>query len=142
MTAILNATGPVPLVPPRPASPPAPPGPVGPVLELPGTPPVALVPVTRDRRPVGVFVAANGCVRYRRLPDPDRLLAATAGVLTVGLAAAGVALLGRRRPPAVGALTMGPGGWVSFRGLRPPAPRAPRPWWARLLRARRLMVER
>ncbi|MDG4798414.1 hypothetical protein [Micromonospora sp. WMMD1082] len=146
MTAIFNATGPVPFVPPRPvteATPrPAPAAPVGPVLELPGTPPAALVPVTRDGRPVGVFVATGSGVRYRPLPDPDRLLVATAGVLAVGLLSAGVAVLARRRPPAVGALTMGPGGWVSFRGVRAPAPRAARPRWARLLGARRLLVQR
>ncbi|GAB3843539.1 hypothetical protein GCM10029963_18610 [Micromonospora andamanensis] len=146
MTAIFNATGPVPLVPPRPAPEGAPqpvaPPPVGPVLELPGTPPAALVPVIRDGRPVGVFVATGGRVRYRPLPDPDRLLAATAGVLAVGLVTAGITALGRRRPPTVGRLSMGPGGWVSFRGVRAPAPRAARPWWARLLRARRLVVQR
>ncbi|MBQ1051053.1 hypothetical protein KBX50_21600 [Micromonospora sp. C51] len=145
MTAIFNATGSVPLAQPRPAPEAAPqpaaPLSVGPVLELPGTPPAALVPVTRDGRPVGVFVAIGGRVRYRPLPDPDRLLVATAGVLAVGLVTAGVTVLGRRRPPAVARLTMGPGGWVSFRGVRAPAPRAARPWWARLLRARRLVVE-
>ncbi|GIJ79361.1 hypothetical protein SAMN05443287_101929 [Micromonospora phaseoli] len=146
MTAIFNATGPMPLVPPRPAPEAAPqPAPVpavGPVLELPGTPPTALVPVIRDGRPVGVFVAHGGRLRYRPLPDPDRLLAATAGVLAVGLVSAGVVVLGRKRPPAVSSLTMGPGGWVSFRGPRAPGPRAARPWWARLLRAHRLVVER
>ncbi|WP_216592644.1 hypothetical protein [Verrucosispora sioxanthis] len=35
-----------------------------------------------------------------------------------------------------------PGGWVSFRGVRTPPPRAARPWWARLLRAHRLVAER
>lgn len=146
MTAIFNATGPVPLVPPRPAPEttpqPAAPLSVGPVQELPGTPPAAVLPVTRDGRPVGVFVATGGRVRYRPLPDPDRLLVATAGVLAVGLVTAGVTVLGRRRPPAVARLTMGPGGWVSFRGVRAPAPRAARPWWARLLRAHRLVAER
>ncbi len=141
MTAIFNATGPVPLVAPRPAPEAAAP-PVGPVLALPGTPPAALVPVIRDGRPVGVFVSSFGSVRYRPLPDPDRLLVATAAVLAVGLVTTGVAVLGRRRPPAVGTLTMGPGGWVSFRGVRTPAPRAHRPWWARLLGARRLVVQR
>ncbi|WP_341720427.1 hypothetical protein QQG74_12360 [Micromonospora sp. FIMYZ51] len=153
MTAIFNATGPMPLVPPRPSAEAArpapepaqpvaeaPPAPVGPVLPLPGTPPAALVPVTRDGRPIGVFVASDGEVRYRPLPDPDRLLVATAAVLAAGLVTVGVAVLGRRRPPAIGTLTMGPGGWVSLRGVRAPAPQAPRPWWARLLRARRLVV--
>ncbi|BCJ57111.1 hypothetical protein [Micromonospora endophytica] len=142
MTAIFNATGPVPIAAPRSAPEAAPAPPVGPILPLPGTPPAALVPVTRDGRPVGMFVATGGRVRYQPLPDPDRLLAATAGVLAVGLATAGVAVLARRRPAAVGRLTMGPGGWVSFRGVRTPPARAPRPWWARLLRARRLVGER
>ncbi|SCL46446.1 hypothetical protein GA0070606_0989 [Micromonospora citrea] len=156
MTAILNPTGPAPFTPPArpvpaPAAPPArdatpPPAPVpvpvGPVLELPGTPTAALVPVTHRGRPVGAFVLHGGRVRYRPVFDPDRLLGAAAGVLAVGLAAAGVAALGRRRPPAIGALSMGPGGWVSLKGLPLPAPRAPRPWWARALRARRLVVER
>ncbi|MEV4466642.1 hypothetical protein AB0J51_23830 [Micromonospora echinofusca] len=153
MTAILNPTGP-PFAPsvrpadpsarsatPAPGRPPAPPVPVGPVLELPGTPTAALVPVTHRGRPVGAFVLHDGRVRYRPVFDPDRLLGATVGVLAVGLAAAAVAARGRRRPPAIGALTMGPGGWVSLRGLPAPTPRTPRPWWARVLRARRLVIE-
>ncbi|MFB9545823.1 hypothetical protein [Micromonospora sagamiensis] len=49
----------------------------------------------------------------------------------------------RRRPPAIGAVTMGPGGRVSLRGTRAPAlrPARPRPWWARVLRAHRLVVD-
>ncbi|MGA4687896.1 hypothetical protein [Micromonospora sp. AB353] len=151
MTAIFNPTGPAVTPLPRPAPPPAatpvptpaatPTGPVGPVLELPGD--AALVPVNRDGRPVGVFVAAGGRVRYRRVVEPDQLVAAATGAFAVAALTAAVALWSRRRPPSVGTVTMGPGGWVSLRGV--PAPRLRldhRPWWARLLRARRLVVDR
>ncbi|MFI9640812.1 hypothetical protein ACIG87_12215 [Micromonospora sp. NPDC051925] len=149
MTAIFNPTGPAPLgPPPLPRTPaeaagPAAAGPVGPVLALPGSPAAALVPVTRDGRAVGAFVLAGGRVRYRALPDPDRVLAAAAGAATVALLTAAVAVVARRRPPAIGTVTMGPGGWVSLRGARVPAlrPATPRPWWARVLRARRLVVQ-
>ncbi|MEU1887417.1 hypothetical protein ABZ491_18335 [Micromonospora rifamycinica] len=155
MTAIVNPTGPAPLGPPPvPRTPaeaagptaagPTAAGPVGPVLTLPGAADAALVPVTCDGRAVGAFVLADGRVRYRALPAPDRVLAAAAGVTVVALVTAGVAAVARRRPPAIGAVTMGPGGWVSLRGARVPAlrPATPRPWWARLLRARRLVVQR
>ncbi|MFJ1540974.1 hypothetical protein ACIODS_20740 [Micromonospora chalcea] len=152
MTAIFNPTGPAVAPVPRPAPPqaapppapapaPTPAGPVGPVLELPGD--AALVPVNRDGRPVGVFVAAGGRVRYRRVVEPDQLVAAATGAFAVAALTAAVAVWSRRRPPSVGTVTMGPGGWVSLRGL--PAPRLRpdhRPWWARLLRARRLVADR
>ncbi|WP_030488459.1 hypothetical protein [Micromonospora chokoriensis] len=150
MTAILNPTSAVPLSPPTPRRVPEPPtapiteGPVGPVLELPGTPAAALVPVVRDGRAIGAYVLSGGRVRYRPVTDPDRLLAAATGAFAVAVLTAAVAVVGRRRPPAIGAVTMGPGGWVSLRGVRAPAlrPATPRPWWARALRARRLVVER
>ncbi|MFJ8206327.1 hypothetical protein [Micromonospora chalcea] len=151
MTAIFNPTGPAVAPVPRPAPPqaapppttptPTPAGPVGPVLELPGD--AALVPVHRDGRPVGVFVAAGGRVRYRRVVEPDQLVAAATGAFAVAALTAAVAVWSRRRPPSVGTVTMGPGGWVSLRGL--PAPRLrpdDRPRWARVLRARRLVVDR
>ncbi|KAB1927181.1 hypothetical protein F8280_08470 [Micromonospora noduli] len=153
MTAILNPTGAAPLSPPPPrraAETPtalvtgAPVGPVGPVLELPGTPPTALVPVVRDGRAIGAYVLSGGRVRYRPVTNPDRLLAAATGAFAVAVLTAAVAVIGRRKPPAIGAVTMGPGGWVSLRGVRAPAlrPTTPRPWWARALRAHRLVVER
>ncbi|MFD6662891.1 hypothetical protein ACFWDK_11050 [Micromonospora chalcea] len=147
MTAIFNPTGPAVAPVPRPAPPQAaapaltPAGPVGPVLELPGD--AALVPVNRDGRPVGVFVAAGGRVRYRRVVEPDQLVAAATGAFAVAALTAAVALWSRRRPPSVGTVTMGPGGWVSLRGV--PGPRLrpdDRPWWARVLRARRLVADR
>ncbi|MEU5943662.1 hypothetical protein ABZ807_31935 [Micromonospora sp. NPDC047548] len=102
MTAILNPTGPAPLIPPprrapEPAVAPAPGVPVGPVLELPGTPAAALVPVTRDGRAVGAFGLAGGRVRYRSLPDPDQVLAAAAGVVAAALLTAAVLAASRRR---------------------------------------------
>ncbi|WP_446219920.1 hypothetical protein [Micromonospora sp. IBHARD004] len=152
MTAIFNPTGLAPASPPpvRPAPAPAPPVPaapvlpIGPVLELPGTPAAALVPVTYEGRPIGAFVLSAGRVRYRRVVDPDQLVAAAAGAFAVAVLTAAVATVARRRPAAIGAVTMGPGGWVSLRGVRPPAlrPEPGRPWWARALRARRLVVER
>ncbi|MGC5306988.1 hypothetical protein [Micromonospora zamorensis] len=150
MTAILNPTGPAPLSPPptrrapEAATAPIIVGPVGPVLELPGTPATALVPVIRDGRAIGAYVLSDGRVRYRRVTDPDRLLAAASGAFAVAVLTAAVAVVGRRKPPVIGAVTMGPGGWVSLRGVRVPPLRAatpPRPWWARALRARRLVVE-
>lgn len=149
MTAIFNPTGltqPPPLPRPAPAPPvPAAPtgGPIGPVLELPGAPATALVPVTRAGRPVGAFVLSAGRVRYRPVVDRDQLVAAAAGAFAVAALTTAVAVVARRRPPAIGAVTMGPGGWVSLRGARVPALRPRRrPWWARLLRARRLVVDR
>ncbi|ATO13715.1 hypothetical protein CO540_07670 [Micromonospora sp. WMMA2032] len=150
MTAIFNPTGLATVPPvPRPAPPAADPAPaapepvapaavgaVGPVLELPGTPGAALVPVTCSGRPVGAFVLADGRVRYRRVVDPDQLVAAATGAFAVAALTAAVALWSRRRPPAVGTVTMGPGGWLSLRGASIPRPRPDdRPWWARLLRA-------
>ncbi|WBC15384.1 hypothetical protein O7600_00665 [Micromonospora sp. WMMA1998] len=147
MTAIFNPTGLATVPPvPRPAPPapdPAPAAPepvvptaVGPVLELPGTPGAALVPVTCSGRPVGAFVLADGRVRYHRVVDPDQLVTAATGAFAVAALTAAVALWSRRRPPAVGSVTMGPGGWLSLRGASIPRPRPEdRPWWARLLRA-------
>ncbi|MEV8509067.1 hypothetical protein AB0368_30115 [Actinoplanes sp. NPDC051475] len=66
---------------------------------------------------------------------------ATAALASVAVSI-GVAL---RRRPAIGAVTMGPGGWISLkRTTRPPlrAARTERPWWARALRARRLVEDR
>jgi hypothetical protein len=54
---------------------------------------------------------------------------AVAGATAVGLRWAA-------RPAAVRSISMGPGGWVSFKGVKQPHPAGPRPWWAVLLRAR------
>lgn len=96
MTAILNPTGAAPLSPPptrrtpEPVAAPVSVGPVGPVLELPGTPESALVPVVRDGRAIGAYVLSGGRVRYRPVTDPDRLLAAATGAFAVEIGRAHV----------------------------------------------------
>ena len=63
-----------------------------------------------------------------------------AGIAVGALAVAGATAVGLRwasRPAAPKTITMGPGGWVSFKGLTPPPIRRRRPWWAVLLRAQR-----
>ncbi len=54
------------------------------------------------------------------------LLISSAAVPAIAAVAVGVAL---RRRPAIGAVTMGPGGWVSLKRTSPPPLRAGRPWW-------------
>ena len=62
--------------------------------------------------------------------------------LAIGaLAVVGATAVGWRwagRPARIGPITMGPGGWVSVKGARPPADPGDRPLWAKLLRAYRL----
>ena len=63
------------------------------------------------------------------------------GIAVSALAVAGATAVGLRwasRPAAPRTITMGPGGWVSFKGLPPPRVGPRRPWWAVLLRAQRL----
>ncbi|MEV4536636.1 hypothetical protein AB0J82_22900 [Asanoa sp. NPDC049518] len=95
----------------------------------------------RAGRVVGAFAYADGEVRFRPVVDVRQLVAAAAGVAVVAVGGATYAAA-RRRAPAVGAVTMGPGGWVSVKGTGVPRlrPTDDRPWWARLLRARRLVV--
>lgn len=107
-----------------------------------------LVPVARhcaDRsRPLGAFaVHADGTVSFVPVVDLQRL----AWCAVAGLAAAvavTAAVTARGRGPSVGTVHMGPGGWVSLKGAAPgrllDAERPGRPWWARLLRAHRLVV--
>lgn len=112
------------------------------VIALPGPAEVSLVPVRRDGRTVGAYVLSGETVRYRPVVDVQDVVSAATAVL--GIAAIGAAVaFGRRRVPAVRTVTMGPGGWVSFKNASAPALRpSRRPWWARLIRARRLVVER
>jgi hypothetical protein len=113
---------------------------------VPSNPPTVIpaeVVGRRTRRSIGVFAVGPDGVRFQPAVDVRTLTLAAAGVATV-FAVAGAAAAARRSRPAVGAVTMGPGGWVSFKGVSAPALRPgtrPRPWWARLLRAHRLIVE-
>jgi hypothetical protein len=93
----------------------------------------------RTRRTVGLIVEDGEAARWQPTPDVEGLVrlgivAAAAVALPVGLTAA------LRRPAArVDRVSMGPGGWVSFKGFGVPRGRLQRrPWWAHLLRAHRL----
>jgi hypothetical protein len=94
-------------------------------------------------RTVGAYVTGPDGVRYQPVVDVTALgVAALATVaLTAAAVGAGVAL---RRRPAIGSVSMGPGGWVSLRNAGAPPLRSagPRPWWARVLKADRLVVQR
>ena len=108
-------------------------------VRLPAGPTPAVVPITRGTRTIGVVLLDPAGARWQRTPDLERLV--TVATATGGLvAAAGCLAAALRRPTArVDQLTMGPGGWVSFKGGEKPLPRGPRrPWWAVLLRARPL----
>jgi hypothetical protein len=100
-----------------------------------------VTPVLRHRtgRTVGVIVEDGEGAHWQPTPDVEGLVrlgivAAAAVALPVGLATA------IRRPAArVDRLSMGPGGWVSFKGFAVPRGRPQRrPWWAHLLRAHRV----
>ena len=102
-----------------------------------------VVPVTRGTgdcaRTIGVVLVDPAGTRWQRTTDVERL--ATVATVTAGLVGAvGWIAAALRRPTArVDRLTMGPGGWVSFKGGERPRPRGPRrPWWAVVLRARPL----
>jgi hypothetical protein len=104
-----------------------------------------VVPVGRPDgcgRPVAVVIADRDGVRLRPVVDIERL-AWCAVTATAIAATAVVASAVSRRRPAIGSVSMGPGGWVSLKGAPLPTlrPADRRPWWARLLRARRLVVE-
>ncbi|WFE27769.1 hypothetical protein O7623_00695 [Solwaraspora sp. WMMD791] len=122
----------------------APYGPFGPVLGTGGADPTTVIPVSRGGRPLGVFVVTAGRVRYRPVVAADRIAATVLAATVLTAVSAGVAAVAasRRRPPTVRSITMGPGGWVSLKGLPGAGPRVVadghRPWWARMLRARRL----
>jgi hypothetical protein len=63
-----------------------------------------------------------------------------AGIAVGAMAVAGATAVGLRwasRPAAPRTISMGPGGWISFKGLTPPPISPRRPWWAVLLRAQR-----
>jgi len=115
-----------------------------------GTGEVAIVPMhrrgSRGQVPVGVYLVSTDRLRYVPAVDVGRIGSLVAATCVSACAAAAVAAIARR--PAVGPVTMGPGGWVSVRGarggspsLRPGGRGRRRPWWAGLLRVRRLVVE-
>jgi hypothetical protein len=113
---------------------------------------LALVPVWRPGRHgtehLGAFAVTGDRVEFRPALDTRHLVTAASVAAVATCVAVAVVVTGRR--PVVGPVSMGPGGWVSVKGVRGrvPAlrtsratPAAPRPVWARLLRARRLVVQ-
>jgi hypothetical protein len=101
-----------------------------------------VIPVRSGDREIGAYVTDPDRTRFVPAVDVTAVVLGSMVVATViGVAAAaGVA---RRRPPAIGTVTMGPGGWVSLKRAAAPPLRAaaePRPWWAHVLRAHRLEV--
>jgi hypothetical protein len=106
--------------------------------------PVTVMPVTDRERPVGAWIVGPDRATFRPVVDVTRLAGiALASVGAVTVAVAVVAAANRRRPE-IGTVTMGPGGWVSIKrtALPPLRTSAQRPWWARALRARRLVPQR
>ncbi|MGY1616204.1 hypothetical protein ACI797_05610 [Geodermatophilus sp. SYSU D00691] len=97
--------------------------------DRPPVPPEALRPAAPAARP-----SREGY--WRQIP-PDRAGALAVAALAVGGATA-VGLRWATRPARIGPITMGPGGWVSVKGAKPPADPGDRPLWARLLRSYRL----
>jgi hypothetical protein len=97
-----------------------------------------LIPVMAGDRTVGVFASGPDGVRFHPVVDMRAVTVAAATAITAIAAAVAIS----RTRPAIGAVRMGPGGWVSVKGVAPALhPIRHRPWWARLLRARRLVVE-
>jgi hypothetical protein len=99
------------------------------------------IPILRGSpgRTVGVLVEDGDGLRWQPTPDVEALV--RLGIVTAAAVAlpVGVAWSLRRPTARVDRLAMGPGGWVSFKGFAVPKGRGERrPWWARLLRARRV----
>ena len=106
------------------------------------SPDITVIPVMDGDRQVGAWLVGPATATYRPVVDVTRLAGAalaTAGAIAVAAAVAATA----RRRPAIGAVTMGPGGWVSVKRSACPPLRdgSPRPWWARLIGAHRLVVK-
>lgn len=99
-----------------------------------------VTPVRRGDREIGAYIDG------RFVPAVDATTVALAALATAAVSTAAVSAgLAMRRRPAIGAVTMGPGGWISLkRAGRPPlrAASTSRPWWAHLLRAHRLVEQR
>jgi hypothetical protein len=97
-------------------------------------PSVTITPVFDGDRPIGAWITGPDTAVYRPVVDLTRLTGALlAGIGAVAVATA-VVTAASQRGRAIGAVTMGPGGWVSVKGTRPRS-RGSRPLWARLLGA-------
>ncbi|MFG1605183.1 hypothetical protein [Actinoplanes sp. NPDC049265] len=101
---------------------------------------LTIVPVRHGDRTIGAYVPGpDDRVTYVPAVDVSRIAMAALGAATAMAVALSAAVALRRRP-VVGAISMGPGGWVSLKrtGVPPLHDATPRPWWAHVLRAHRL----
>ena len=113
-----------------------------------------VLPLVREEsggsRTVGVYDVTSGGLRWHPAVDVQRLAERGQVVAVVSMVAVTAGWVARgwaQGRPAVGRVTMGPGGWISVRvpragsgrrDIRPHA--ADRPLWARLAGADRLIV--
>ncbi|BCY09995.1 hypothetical protein [Actinoplanes sp. L3-i22] len=104
---------------------------------------ITVLPVTDGDRAVGAWIVGPDTAVYRPVVDLDRLAGAVLAAVGAVVVAVAVTTAATRRRPAIGAVTMGPGGWVSVKrtGCPPLRPAGHRPWWARLLGAYRVTPE-
>ena len=107
--------------------------------------PVTVVPIRNGKRTIGAYIVSGESARFAPATDVTPIAVTALGVAAV-IAVAVALATAARRPPAIRSVTMGPGGWVSLKGTALPPLRgtgmAARPWWARALGARRLVVQR
>jgi hypothetical protein len=102
-----------------------------------------VLPVRHGRHEIGAYVLGPRRTVFVPAIDVTRVATAALAAATIATVAVALATAVRRRP-AIGTVTMGPGGWVSLKGTGSPPLHdgTARPWWARLLRAHRLTVAR
>ena len=102
---------------------------------------VTVIPVRHGDREIGAYVIGSDTARFVPAVDATRIVVASLATATAMTTALSIAVAVRRRP-AIGTVTMGPGGWVSLkRAPAPPLRPARRPWRAHVLKAHRLVVE-
>ena len=101
---------------------------------------ISVIPVRHGDREIGAYVLRPGGAEFVPAVDVSRIAMAALGAATAVAVAVSAAVALRRRP-MVGSIAMGPGGWVSLKRTSTPPLRdaTPRPWWAHLLRAHRLV---
>jgi hypothetical protein len=103
---------------------------------------ITLHTVRHGDREIGAYVVGPHGATFVPAVDATLIALAALATATAMTVALSIATAVRRRP-AIGAVTMGPGGWVSLKRTGTPQLQAatPRPWWAHLLRAHRLVVQ-
>lgn len=115
-----------------------------PIAAAPATSTVTVLQVVDGERPVGAWIVGPETAVFHPVIDLTRLARAALAAAGAAIVAVAVLTAANRRRPEIGAVSMGPGGWVSIKRTALPPLRAggPRPWWARVLRARRLVPKR